>query len=125
MLTLADNKCIASNGTIDHSRMNLGGGISEEVVVAYSEVLSRHLTGRTEEKHDKPQSGYPHLQGAACRGTGYFTNLSCDITVYYFHDNDTSQTQIFLFPSQYFCVRRSISDMSRATVSFPCSNTCL
>jgi len=38
----------------DHSRMNFGGGISEEVVVAYSEVLSRHLTGGTEESHDKP-----------------------------------------------------------------------
>jgi hypothetical protein len=38
----------------DHSRMNLGGDISEEVVVAYSEVLSRHLTGGTGENHDKP-----------------------------------------------------------------------
>jgi hypothetical protein len=34
--------------------MNLEGDITEEVGVAYSEVLSRHLTGGTEEKHDKP-----------------------------------------------------------------------
>jgi len=38
----------------DHHSINLEGGNSEEFVVAYSDVLSRHLTGGDDEKHDKP-----------------------------------------------------------------------